>query len=164
MKRRTLLGAAGAAALLGGGYVALELFAPERATRVAEDLPATGDGGPSVLKAGTFAGKAGHRCSGTAELARDDDGLLLRFVEYEQTQGPDVFCYLTPGEDPDTRAAVDAGRKVLIDGGADGGEMTKTGTFTQRLPADVDPARTNGVAIWCDAFSVPFGAATLTET
>ncbi|MFB6157287.1 MAG: DM13 domain-containing protein [Haloferacaceae archaeon] len=163
MNRRTLLGAVGGATLLGGGYGAYELFAPERATRVEEETTRSGDGAPTVLKSGTFTGKDGHRCSGTVELARDGDGLLLRFIEYDQTQGPDVFCYLTPAEDPDTAEAVDAGRKVLIDGGADGGEMTKTGTFTQRLSDGVDPAGTNGVAIWCDAFSVPFGAATLTE-
>lgn len=167
MKRRTLVGAVGGAALLGGGYVAYEVFAPERATRVegtrVTDAAGT-DGGAAtaVLKRGGFVGKAGHRCTGTVELVRDPDGLLLQFVEYDQTQGPDVFCYLTPDADPDTGAEIAAGRKVLVDGGADGGEMTKTGTFTQRLPADVDPAATNGVGVWCDAFSVPFGAATLT--
>ncbi|MFB6303733.1 MAG: DM13 domain-containing protein [Haloferacaceae archaeon] len=162
MKRRTLLGAAGGTVLLGG-YAAYEVFAPERATRVDENLPSGGTDGTTVLKAGEFVGKDGHRCTGTAELARDDDGLLLRFVEYDQTQGPDVFCYLTPDPDPDTSAEIEAGRKVPIDGGADGGEMTKTGTFTQRLSADVDPSRVSGVGVWCDAFSVPFGAATLTD-
>jgi hypothetical protein len=99
------------------------------------------------------------------ELARDADGLFLQFRDYEQTQGPDVFCYLTPGEDPDTAEEIGAGVKVLVDGGADGGEITKTGTFAQSLPDDlgIPPEETSGVGIWCDNFSVPFGAATLVE-
>ncbi|AUV81712.1 hypothetical protein C2R22_08670 [Salinigranum rubrum] len=179
MKRRTVLGAVGGLAVLGGGgYVGWELFAPERATRVNEERAmasvASGAGGESgtetgngdtggvqLLKTGEFVGKDNHRCSGTVELARDDAGPFLQFRDYDQTQGPDVFCYLTPDADPDTTAAIDAGVKVLVDGGADGGEMTKTGTFVQPLSNDTDVERMNGVGIWCDRFSVPFGAATL---
>jgi hypothetical protein len=161
MKRRTLLGAVGGGVLLGGGYLGFELFAPERATEVDEDRTGGRDGDVTVLKTGEFVGKANHRCSGRVELARDAEGSFLQFRDYEQTQGPDVFCYLTPDPDPDTSAQVAAGRKVLVDGGADGGELTKTGTFAQRLPDDVDPAAVGGVAVWCDRFSVPFGAATL---
>jgi hypothetical protein len=180
MRRRTLLGAAGGIVLLGGGgYLGIELFAPERATRVNEDRvggateSADGDGGtepsggssdggaPEVLKRGEFVGKANHRCSGGIDLVRDDSGLFLQFRDYEQTQGPDVFCYLTPSDDPDTTEEIGAGRKLLIDGGADGGELTKTGTFAQSLPDDVDVDATGGVGVWCDRFSVPFGAATL---
>jgi hypothetical protein len=163
MRRRQLLGAlGGGAVVIGGGILGVELFAPERATVVAEDVA---DDGVTVHKTGEFVGKDNHRCSGTVELAADTDGYLLRFREYEQTQGPDVFCYLTPDPDPETAAAVGAGAKVLIDGGADGGELTKTGTFTQRLPADlgVDPTTARGVAVWCDRFAVPFGAATLSD-
>lgn len=171
VRRRTVIGAVGGVALLGGGgYLGVELFAPERATRENEDrTDGAGDGAGGsdrgtaveVLKTGEFVGKDNHRCAGTVELARDDSGLFLQFRDYEQTQGPDVFCYLTPDPDPDTTAAIDAGTKVLVDGGADGGELTKTGTFAQPLSGDLDLDAVNGVGIWCDRFSVPFGAATL---
>jgi hypothetical protein len=72
-----------------------------------------------------------------------------------------VFVYLTPGDAPNTRSDVEAGVRVLVDGGADGGESTVTGTFVQRLPDDVDPTGLNGVSIWCDRFSVAFGFAPL---
>ena len=158
MNRRTFLGA------VGGGALAVELFAPERATGVDEDRGAASAATPgdvTVLKTGTFVGKANHRCSGTVELAEDADGYFLQFRDYEQTQGPDVFCYLTPDPDPDTSAEIDAGTRVLVDGGADGGEITKTGTFAQSLSDEIDPAQVQGVGIWCDRFSTPFGAATL---
>lgn len=160
MKRRTLLGGAGAAAAVGAGYLGYERFAPERATRADRDRAADG---ATVLKTGEFTGKDGHHCAGTVLLARDADGRFLQFRRYEQTQGPDVYCFLTPAPDPDEAAKVEAGTKVRIDGGADGGELTKTGTFAQPLPAAADPGAARGVAAWCEDFSVPFGAATLTE-
>jgi len=182
MKRRTFLGAAGGVTVLaGGGVLGFELFAPERATEADEDRTGgagtTDAGGPdgtrpdggessdgaTVLKRGEFVGKDGHDCSGVVELARDDEGYFLQFTDYEQTQGPGVYCYVTPEPDPDTGAAIDAGTKVLIDGGAEGGELTKTGTFAQSLPDEADPEAAQGVASWCEDFSVPFGAATLED-
>lgn len=160
MGRRTVL--KGVGAVVGVGVVGLtanELFAPERSTAVVEAEEPLG----TPLKRGEFVGKTNHRVSGTVTLYEDDEGFFLRFEEYEQTQGPDVFVYLTPAADPETTSEVRAGVRVLIDGGADGGESTKEGTFTQRLSAALDPTGYMGVSIWCDRFSVPFGAATLTD-
>ena len=157
--RRVIL-VAGVLVLVAAGVIAgVELFAPERSTQVNDRAAAVGD--LTVLKSGTFEGKAGHAVSGRVELVEHDGTHYLRFVDYEQTQGPDVFVYLTPAEDPDTTAEVEAGLRVLVDGGADGGESTKEGTFLQELPANVDPDDYSGVGIWCDRFSTPFGAAAL---
>lgn len=157
--------------LVGGGVVALvvllvgvavigpsDFFLPEESTRVGE-TPASGD--VEVLKRGTFVGTAGHEVTGTVLLVRADGELALRFENYSQTQGPDVFVYVTPSSTPDTRSEIDAGTKVLVDGGADGGESTKEGTFTQRLPEGVTPEDVGGVGIWCERFATPFGYAEL---
>jgi hypothetical protein len=163
MKRRQVLaGAGGLGVAAVAGVVGWELFAPETATRVDE----TDDGSAGeveVLKRGEWVGKDGHDVSGTVALVATDDGHALRFRDYQQTQGPDVFIYVTPAEDPDTGDEIAAGTKVLLDGGADDGESTLEGDFTQPLPESVDPATINGVASWCDRFGVPFGAATLSE-
>lgn len=160
MNRRTVLkGVGGLVGLGAAGVAANELFAPERATAVVEAEAPVG----TPLKRGTFVGKGSYRVSGTVTLFADDEGHVLRFEDYRQTQGPDVFVYLMPAADPDTTSEVRAGVKVLVDGGADGGESTKEGTFTQRISGDVDPAAFMGVSIWCDRFSVPFGAATLED-
>lgn len=135
-----------------------DFFLPETATEV-QETPA--DGTAEVLKSGSFVGTAGHEVSGTVVLLRDDQGLLLRFEDYRQTQGPDVFVYVTPATTPDTSDETAAGTKVLIDGGADGGESTKEGTFTQRLPASVSAEDIRGVGIWCERFATPFGYAEL---
>lgn len=150
-------------AAIVGLVVAGPLFLPEEATVVEATSTPTGvDRGPStVVATGTFEGTAGHTVRGQVSLVRDAEGYLLRFEDYEQTQGPDVYIYLTQAADPDTSAAVESGYKVRIDGGAGDGESTKVGTFEQRLPDDLDPRGFRGVAVWCDRFSTPFGAATL---
>jgi hypothetical protein len=160
--RRSILAGTGLALAGVGGAFGYERLAPEQATQVEASEGSMSLGADAeTLATGRFEGKTGHRCSGRVELVRDSSDHYLRFVEYEQTQGPDVFLYVCPAPDPDTASEVDAGRKVLVDGGADGGESTKTGTFLQRLPGDVDVTSIQGVAVWCDDFRTPFGAATL---
>ncbi|MDX1747204.1 MAG: DM13 domain-containing protein [Halobacteriales archaeon] len=159
-RSRWLLAGVVVMVLLGGGYLVADMyFLPEQSTVVDEAV--TPSGTETVLATGMFTGTTGHRVSGTVRLVEDADGYALHFEEYAQTQGPDVFVYVTPAATPDSRAEIAAGQKVLIDGGADGGESTKEGTFVQRLPADVDSSQLGGVAIWCDQFGVPFGYATL---
>jgi hypothetical protein len=164
VERRTLLVGVGAVVVALLVAVAVigpsDFFLPEESTLVQEGAAATGD---EVLKRGTFVGAAGHDVSGTVLLMRDDAGLYLRFEDYSQQQGPDVFVYVTPSSTPDTTAEIDAGTRVLIDGGADGGESTKEGTFTQRLPEGVTAEEIGGVGIWCDRFATPFGYAELSE-
>ncbi len=138
-----------------------DFFLPEQASQVDETPMIEG---AEVVKRGSFVGTAGHTVSGTVLLLRDDEGLYLQFRNYSQTQGPDVFVYVTPAATPDTTAEIRAGTKVRIDGGADNGESTKEGTFTQRLPAGVTAADIGGVGIWCDRFSTPFGYAELSAS
>lgn len=114
-----------------------------------------------VLERGTFVGTAGHDVTGTVLLVEHDGELYLRFENYSQTQGPDVFVYVTPSETPDSNEEIAAGTKVPIDGGADDGESTKEGTFNQRLPQGVSAEDIDGVGIWCDRFATPFGYAEL---
>jgi len=161
MNRRTAHGvvvlvvvAGVAVAALGAGYVL-----PEDDTTVHETDEVTEN--VTVLKNGTFQGVEGHDVSGTVSLRQDEEGYYLYFQNYEQTQGPDVFIYLTNDSRPTERTHIYDAEKVLIDGGADGGESTVEGTFVQRLPDDVDPSRFDGIAVWCDDFSIPFGYATL---
>lgn len=147
-----------AAILLGGYAVADAYFLPEEATTVMGPGP---ENSASVLKAGSFSGAAGHDVSGQISIVETDGGYALQFENYEQTQGPDVYVYLTPSPSPNTSDEIDAGIRIRIDGGADDGESTKEGTFRQPLPDDIDPDRYDGVAIWCDQFGVPFGYAAL---
>lgn len=142
-------------------FVAKEYFLPEDITKEDEDPP---EGNVTAVKRGAWTGKENHRASGEISILNVSGAFYLRFEKFDMTPGPDVFLYLTPSADPDTEEEVLAGLKVLIDGGADGGEVTKSGDFNQRLPADFDPSKYSGAAVWCDQFGVPFGAAPLLPT
>ncbi len=114
-----------------------------------------------ILKQGSFVGQTGHTVKGDIKVIEVNNENYLRFENYEQTQGPDVFAYLTPSESPNTREEIEESKKIRINGGPDGGEIVKEGNFNQKLPSDIDPSKYKGVAIWCDEFSVPFGYASL---
>lgn len=139
------------------GLFAAPLFLPEKAKQVDEAALE----GEATLVQGAFRGSAGHDVSGVVRIIEVDGVHYLRFENYEQTQGPDVFVYLTPSSSPDDYDEIRAGVKIRLGGGADGGESTKEGSFNQRLPDDLDVSSFHGVGIWCDRFRVPFGYASL---
>lgn len=157
---KVVLFATAAAILLAlGAYVAVEYFLPERSVGVNEGPPA---GDVTVLKVGSFRGATGHTVEGTVKLLRVGNAHYLRFENYTQTQGPDVFVFLTREGHAGSTEDVTSGLKVPLEGGPDGGEIVKEGNFNQRLPADFDPSRYGGVAIWCEQYAVLFGNAALT--
>lgn len=168
------------------GYVVNEYFLPETATHVDEDLPGgaaqasdganhpaggasqSGDAGATTTQAkrllhGTFEDDDSiHSVSGTIQVLEIDGARYLRFEDYEQTQGPDVYVYLTPFDRPREIDDVEGeGIRILIEGGADGGESTKEGNFNQRLPDDIDLSGIKSVSIWCAQFDEQFGFAKL---
>ena len=148
-----------------GAWVVEGWFLPETAVRVDEAPPGLpGAAFMETLRSGPFEGKGGHHVSGVAMLVRSEGDFWLRFEDYEQTQGPDVFVYLTEGRQPGTAAEIESGLRVRIDDGPDGGEIVKEGSFNQRLPGGLDAGRYKGVAIWCDQFNVLFGRAPLDAT
>lgn len=160
MKRRTLVLTAAVVVLLAAIVVGVALrdkFLPERSTQLNEEASASA----IVLKEGTFSGRAGHSASGTVKLVRDGADHYLRFENFQMTSGPMVYLYLAPSPEPDSKSEIDDATKIYIDGGADGGELTKRGSFNQKLPAGLDIDSFQGVGAWCDEFSVPFGVATL---
>lgn len=175
MKRRTLIVLVASLALSIPLLVFLSMpgrFLPERTQTLDEDAPggqpedpdataAETMTGSTVLGEGSWQGKAGHSASGTVQLLQVGERHYLRFIDYEMTSGPMVYLYLTPSDEADSEAEIDAGVRILIDGGADGGEATKRGTFNQLLPAGLDVSTYHGVAAWCDDFSVPFATAAL---
>jgi hypothetical protein len=152
--------AGGLAVLAVAAVVVYPILAPKASTTVDQAMVP----GAEVLARGTLqgAGDGVHHVSGSVLLLRDAQGqLLLRFEDYQATDGPDVFLHLTPGSNPRTTAQVEAGLRVPVPGGPDGGEATLRGNFHVPLPAGVDPAGFRGLAVWCDQFNVLFGNASL---
>jgi hypothetical protein len=132
-----------------------------------EDPVSDDSGGPNVVKptapvdvapvvTGQFRDADDlHRGSGTATIYELEDGSrVLRFEEFEVTNGPDLHVYLVPAEN--------AGDEVSVEGYVDLGELKgNIGDQNYEIPADVDVSEFQSVVIWCEPFAVVFSVASL---
>jgi len=118
-----------------------------------EAMPA---GAPSLIVSGAFHPVA-HEGKGTAGIYRLADGRrILRFTDFETSNGPDVQVYLVAAGDASDNATVtDAGFIHL------GGLKGNLGDQNYDVPADVDLDRYRAVTIWCRRFGVNFATAPL---
>ena len=158
MSKRTLLMFVGVLALAGGWY----LFRPELLfvkTRVNEALPAapaSGSAGPVALAMGNFHGVA-HETRGTATIHQLADGKrVLRFTNFETSNGPDVQVYLVAAPDASDNETVTKAGFIHL-----GALKGTTGDQNYDLPADADLNKYQSVTIWCRRFGVNFATAPL---
>ncbi len=125
----------------------------------AEAAPATE---PVVLSEGTFITHE-HGTTGTAQILELPDGSrVLRIEDLDTSNGPDLKVWLTDApviEGEDGWYVFDDG--AYVDLGALKGNQ---GSQNYAIPADVDLTDLTSVSIWCDRFSVSFGAAELSPT
>jgi hypothetical protein len=143
-------------------FVAWYAFRPERLfinQSVHEAMPAAAANVSSIqaIESGVFYGIA-HPTEGTATIYRmGDGGLMLRFTNFRTSNGPNVHVYLVAADDAkDSETVRHAG---FIDLGPIKGNI---GDQNYALGPDVDLSKYRAVSIWCQRFSVNFGAASLT--
>jgi hypothetical protein len=112
--------------------------------------------GPVELAAGSFESRNRYTVTGTATTFQLEDGRrVLRLEDFESTNGPDLFVYLTVAGTADDDAALDGDFVDL-------GELTgNIGNQNYVIPDDVDLERYTSVAIWCRRFTTSFGVADL---
>lgn len=110
----------------------------------------TGSAGPVALAAGPFVGVA-HETTGTATVVGRPDGTrVLTLTDLATDPGPDVRVYLVPGDG------------TSLDGGVDIGALKgNIGNQQYAVPAGLAAGDVGAVVLWCRAFSVSFGYATL---
>ncbi len=158
LKRKPLI----ALIVVGVGAVGWFLFRPEKLfvnVTVNEEFPtasANSPNAPQAIFSGSFHGVA-HETRGTATVYQLVDGKrVLRFADFETSNGPDVNVYLAAAEDAnDNETVTNAGFVTL------GPIKGNQGDQNYELPADVDLSRYRSVVIWCKRFGVNFGAAPL---
>lgn len=111
---------------------------------------------PIALRVGQFQpGERDYSASGTATLYQLPDGShLLRFENFEATNGPDLRILLATNATPTT----DADKGEFIDLGVLKGNI---GNQNYEIAADIDLTQYQSVIIYCRAFSVLFATATL---
>jgi hypothetical protein len=114
--------------------------------------------GPVELATGTFVSRNRYTVTGSATTYELEDGRrILRLEDFESTNGPDLFVYLTEAGSADDDAALDA---AFVDLGTLTGNI---GDQNHVIPADVDLDRYDSVVIWCRRFTTSFGVADLTS-
>lgn len=138
------------------------LFRPELLfidKTVNEQPPAVDIGMPSevaLLAEGHFRGIA-HETSGAAMIYQYPNGnRVLRLMDFETSNGPDIHVYLVAAEDaPDDDTVEDS---EIIDLGSIKGNI---GDQNYDLPDGVDLGKYQTVTIWCKRFGVNFGTVSL---
>ena len=164
MKNRKLLFGLGLI-VLGIGWF---LFRPDRLfvnKTVNEGLPAvpatktaSASPAPTALLTGRFHGVA-HESKGTATIYQLPDGKrLLRFSNFETSNGPDVQVYLGMASDASDNAAVTKAGFFSL-----GPIKGNRGDQNYDLPADLDLTKFHSVTIWCRRFGVNFATAPLDQ-
>jgi hypothetical protein len=128
----------------------------------AEDAPSeepeTAPTGPAELATGSFVSRNRYTVTGTATTYELEDGQrILRLEDFESTNGPDLFVYLTVAGSADDDAALDAD---FIDLGVLTGNI---GNQNYAIPDEVDLDRYTSVVIWCRRFTTSFGVADLSQ-
>jgi hypothetical protein len=162
MNRRKLIITAAVIIAAIGWY----LFRPELifvSRSVNEDFPVAdaqqmtaSNPSPPMLSQGQFHGVS-HATKGVAALYQLPDGKrVLRFTEFETSNGPDVQVYLVAAADASDNETVT--KSGFIHLGALKGTI---GDQNYDVPADVDLKTHQAVTIWCRRFGVNFGTAPL---
>ncbi len=110
-----------------------------------------------LLAAGEFH-KVSHDAQGYAMVHQLADGQrVLRFTEFETSNGPELHVYAVAAADAsDSDAVKKAG---FVDLGALKGNK---GDQNYELPADLDLSKYQSVSVWCKRFGVNFATAPLT--
>ena len=156
--KKVLLGIVGAV-VIGAGWYA---FRPELLfvnKNVNESFPAVAQAqtaAPQAIAEGNFHGVA-HETKGTARIFQLPDGKrVLRFMNFETSNGPDVRVFLVAAPDANDNDTVkNAG---YIEVGKLKGNM---GDQNYDVPESVDLNKYRAVTIWCNRFSVNFATAPL---
>ena len=156
MRRRVIIG--GAIVLLALAAFGLNWFQPWKlfSSRTIIDTPPASS---TLIASGALVSHE-HETSGTAELVQLSDGryqLVLR--DLSTSDGPDLRVWITDQE----VVAGKEGWEVFDDGQwVEVGRLKGThGLQVYDVPAGTDISQFKSVTIWCERFSVSFGAAPL---
>lgn len=116
---------------------------------------------PLSISAGQFRdGDSFHKGSGDAALYQLEDGsFILRFENFNVTNGPDLHVYLAKNADPVTTD--DVNNSGYLDLGSLKGNQ---GAQNYMIPAGTDISQYKSVVIYCQPFHVVFSVAPLAVT
>ncbi|MGB7404766.1 MAG: DM13 domain-containing protein [Pacificimonas sp.] len=111
------------------------------------------------LASGSFKGAdRAHQAAGDARIVRlQGGGYGVKFESnFDVTGGPDLRVWVSEAENPRSKSEVKAADYIDL-----GRLQDSDGEQIYRLPDGFDLADADSIVIWCRAFGVFFGAATL---
>ena len=130
-----------------------ESFPAGAQTTVASEMKSE----PELLADGMFHSNA-HETKGKATIYQlADEKRILRFTEFETSNGPDVNIYLVAAPAVKDDATVKEAGFITL-----GPIKGNKGDQNYELPSDVDLGTYQAITVWCKRFSVNFGTAPLT--
>jgi hypothetical protein len=116
----------------------------------------TPDSQPEAVASGRFH-DVSHKGAGLATVYQLADGKrLLRFTDFETSNGPDVVVYLVGADDAQDSESVTKAGYVLL-----GALKGNQGDQNYEVPADVNLDKYRAVVIWCRRFNANFATAPL---
>ena len=109
------------------------------------DTETTVDSESGIATTGPFpiTGTSGHPASGEVEVIQSAEELLIRYKNYDGTNGPDLYVYLSK----------DLEAEDFIDLGPAKGNK---GNIIYGAPLDADLAEYKYILTWCKSFGVLF--------
>lgn len=132
-------------------YASREIETVEQNNTSAVDAPINDDAvqDATISRTGTFSGLNAYSVTGDVKVSGEGSNRRLVFSDnFDASNGPDVLVYLSKS---------DSGE--LVDPISLGPLKSFNGEQTYDVPDNIDDY--TSVVIWCRAFSVAFGAATL---
>lgn len=108
------------------------------------------NGGIAAIGPFPITGTTGHPASGEVEVIQSPEELLIRYKNYDGTNGPDLYVYLSK----------DLEAKDFIDLGPAKGNK---GNIIYGAPLDADLSEYKYVLTWCKAFNVLFDYAMINQ-
>ena len=133
-----------------------KLFINQSVNEGLETSSTTGSDSPSPVTEGSFHGVA-HDTKGTAAIYVLPDGKrVLRFTNFETSNGPDVHVFLGAAADANDSDTVTSAGYVEL-----GSLKGNVGDQNYEIPADINLSDYHSVTIWCKRFGVNFGTAPL---
>jgi hypothetical protein len=122
---------------------------------VDEALPTAESDEPVELASGSFISRE-HETTGTVRVLRlPDDQVIVRFEDFETSNGPVLVVWLSQNTADGDDGAFDDQYFEL------GPLKGNVGDQNYVVPPEVDPTGWTSVVVWCDRFNVSFGAANL---
>lgn len=132
----------------------MEMAAKMPDHEMAEELPASSTEWVVAAQGAFRDFDSFHKGTGTATIFQLGDQRVLRFENFEVTNGPDLHVLLVENVDASGRS--DMGEFVDL-----GSLKGNVGNQNYEIPVDVDLANFNGVMIYCVPFHVIFATAPL---